>query len=1461
MRRIYITFTLVDRRMKKAKIESERLGISGRRFLKPVVIFLSVLFFLQLAIYFTSDFFLRSYLKQKVSEASGEKYEIDFDKFYISILQRGIVIKGFSLIPVEEAFVELTDIPYYKISVPKISIKRLNYLFRKKELQLGVINLTSPSIEFRLADELEVMLQEGETSALQLLEEEIQKTFGELGLEEIRVKNLYVDDADLLLQNFISQKAIKVENAHLQLKDIQLLKKRYPETPFNAVGFVMDLDNFQILLADSVHTVKASEIHVSSLDQFIKVKKVDIIPDLTQKSTNYFEVNLENLDLTEADINKVFYTAEVDVGDLKLLRPEFNLYSSGSQQKSELGIFDLYELIEGILGSIAIRDLQIVEGKFVQRDYNDRENHRIKANQIDFIMQDVYVGPDANRKVNQFFYAQDAALELREVEVALGDRIHLIKGKFVSLSSFTDAIEIKGLQITPLENKGSMDDLTLFEINVPTLEINNAGLTKIYNDGVVDIKEVLVNQPEIFLRDIQGSGQQSKPFDLQDLTQDFLKAIYVDRFEVSGGSLVIDNNLRTRQDSLSFGKISFVLEEFALDNALDNKGKNNIFLAKELQLELTDYALKLADNLHVFKADRLFLDTKTSQVQIDGFSIRPFDSDQIEGALDRYDKHTSLDIYVPRFSAIGVDISEAYFNKKLNITQIKVPSPEINIYRYRANEEDSEDKFERKELLSLLDKYFTEVSVDSLILIKGSLNYDNSVRDRLRTFAEDNVSIAVKNFHIDQNTDSEDFRSLFSEVVDLSLNNYVFSIADGRYNIVADRINFNTSREEIITSNVKLTPSGSTNDKTQISVEIPTLSFTGVDLESFLFENDLSLNKVKLSGSSVNILVNRDIEKVEVKERSRNRDRILPKTINVISIDTVLAENANFSLSYQEQGSRSELVNTGINLSIFDFMLDSVVLSNGDISGYFGGLSLDVDEFWLTLPDSVHRVTFSKVALDTRYEGILLKNLRIIPNTLSGKQGHPVISGHIPTALIKTSALVNVQMRRELGISELRLFRPDIEIFLDDIENEKTQKKVAVEGKSLLETLSIEEFEIFDGNLAFFDKNSSKKPQHFENLNVSLAELKFDLDNLAGFDKMALLEKDFSLSLPDYTIYSKDSLNVIHIGLATVQKDMILLRDVSMKPSMGRFAYTRKVGKEVDVVDLFIPEVVIHHPNLPLLVEKQELNAILLEVLDIDARIYRDKRFVEQKDVYKLMPQELMKQVGIVVQLDTLKIKNGKISYTEFPKKGLVPGRIYFSELDAAVYPFHLAKDTSDYLISKSDLRAKVMLNGEAEINLQGQMSFASPYPMDINAQIGEFDLRSINSMLIPSAFAEIREGKIQRGDWSFTADNDEANGSMLLLYNDLNVMLLDQRTLERGLGRKKILTFVLNVFAVKSNNPRKFPRNTVRGSIYEPRNTEKFIFNYWWTTTLSGLKGSLGLGQAKPPRKLPILKRKEDDK
>lgn len=1425
-----------------------------RRLLKFLLVLGGILLIFQILFYFGSDLLLRNYLKEKVYQASGNKYEIDFDTFRILFIQRGITFVGLKINPVEGQFDSLAASPYYRASVKDVTVKGLNYLFRKKEIVIGDIELVGPQLEFKFVQSEKKDSIPGQ-SPLEVLRQEIRKSFLASQIKEIRIKQISISDADLLLKDFISQKSIQAENTFFRLKDIQIMQERSPATPFNAEGFEFGFDNFAILLADSVHTIKAAQIRVSSLDQFIEAKDVHIHPDFSKFSTSYFSIDLDDIKLVDADINRVFYTSEVKVGELLLRRPNFNIVSrEGQKTAAEPKQFDLYSLIEGILNSVEIRDFEILEGSFRKRNLSQAQGeYRIKAERIDFQMADFYVGPDESRKVNQFFYANDAAVSLREFELALSDSIHWIKGDYVKMSSFEDNIRIEGLQLFPVQFAEMPRARNILDIEVSELMINNANLKKTYNESVLDMEEVVLVEPKIVLKDLQGKKKNPTDASVSLVFQEYLKGVYFKRFEIRDGSLVMDNRLKIRQDSLSFGKVNLLLENFALDEKTENSEGRSFFLADNLHLEFEDYALKLSDNLHFFKANRLALDTKKQEIIVDGFSIRPPQNVQTKSILDTYGKNSALDIYIPKFEAKGVDIVSAYFDGILHIRQINVPRPQISIKSFKPTEFDSaaQESMTRQEIVDLLTNYFDEVRVDSLSLFEGAMALESTSAKGTQSFSDKDIDLGIKNFHVQKGRDVANMGFLFSEEVDLQLNRYIFNIADGKYTMDAERINFNSANEEIIARNVKVNPRQDLNEKLKISATIPTMLFRGVDLERFLFENQLGLQKLELDDALVNILINDDAVQSEAPRRRRQAGpRSLPKTIDVIQIDTITAKKAQLFVSIKEGGVQKELVNTGINLNFFDFYLDSATISKRDFVGMFSGVTLGAEEFWLTLADSVHRVTFKNVQFDTRREAIFLQSFRVIPNNLSGKPGIPVFSGHIPAILIKTKSLEALQQGKEIGLQEVSLFRPDMEVFVDQQKAPPKDKEKHVSETAMFESLALADFRIVEGKFGVLDKNTGAEPVFLTGLNVSLSDIVMDLTGKENFDPKSLLKNDFEVSWSDYQILLKDSLNRIKIGNIRLNNRQAEVRDLEFLPRIGKYEYTRRVGVQTDVAHISVANIKLERPDYEKYLADKTLVAKSLKLQGIEAAMFRDKRFPKKENVFKPMPQQMMKEAGLALRLDTLTIEDGFVRYEEFPDKGMVPGYLEFSDISAAFFPFYVGVETSqDYPLEESFLIANATLNGEAKLNMQGHLFYHEPYPMRINAQLGEFRVGILNSILKSNAFASARDGRILNADWSFEANDDEAIGKMTFLYEDLNVQLLDERTLTKGKGMKSMLTFVLNTFAVRSNNPRGYQRKPINASIYQVRDKEKFIFNYWWKTTFSGIKGSLGLGQAKKPR------------
>ncbi len=839
--------------MAERKQNKSGLKKSHRRLIRVFVITIFSLLFLQVSLYFGSDWLLRSYVQNKVEERSGGRYAIDFARFNISLLELGCYFDSLTLIPVNEAAFVKEGRPYYIISVPRVALRAIWYDFSEKVLEIGDLRFQEPKIQSRHDEDI---LQSSNRTSLQLFEEEVRKSIEALEINEIIVKDLFVDQADFLMENFVSERSIKAENTNFHIRNLRLLQPRENPSPFNSEGFELGIENFEMLLADSVHTIKAAKVQVSSMDNNIQAESILLVPDLSQGAEVYYEIQLDHLELSDADINRVFYTSEVDIGMLKLQKPRISLYSEGGAENRDLENYHLYPLIKEILASISIEDLEIEDGSYLQRSLKNPNKNRIEAASIHFEMNKVYIGPDETKKGNQFFYAQDAELELSEVKVALADGVHWVTGEKVFLSSSEDRVKIEGIRLAPHEKVEG--DVNQFEVEIPSLSLERANLKRVYNESILDISEMVISSPSVFLVNIAKGDEQQVNNTIKKLTQDYLKAIYIDRLELENGDMVISNKIQMSEDSLSFGKVSFVLENFSLDDEMESDSTSRIFLAEDLQLEIEDYALKLADNLHLFSADRIFVDTKAKFLQMDGFRLVPLQPDSLQQNLQRLQKTTALDIHVPAFYVRGIDIPTAYFKNILRVKQIEIPSPDIKISRYKEKNEEKV-KVERSDIYRLLNRYFSSVQVDSVSLIEGSIEYDNFVGDRIRTFSENEVSVHLKNFGLGERGFEEGENGLFfAEELDISLNNYVFNIAEGKYTIQADRIRFNSSQEELVTSNVRLRPKRELGMKVAIGADIPNLSFKGVDLEAFLFDNTLSLSKVRLSDASVNLFVNRD---------------------------------------------------------------------------------------------------------------------------------------------------------------------------------------------------------------------------------------------------------------------------------------------------------------------------------------------------------------------------------------------------------------------------------------------------------------------------------------------------------------------------------------------------------------------------------------------------------------------------
>ncbi|RAI83932.1 AsmA family protein [Algoriphagus yeomjeoni] len=1428
--------------------------------------FLAVLF-LEFIVYFGSNLVLSNWARREINEIAKGVYLVDFNRVRFSLLRRGIFMDGIVMKPIGERKPGQNQ-ALFDLTLDELALKKLWFSFSEGILYVGKVEFDNPNISMDLppksqsGSEEEVRNDQKKGSPVKALEDELKKIIDKINFTGVYISELEIDHADLFFLNFLSQNSLKAENTRLVVRDINWATEEEWTTPFNARGFEFDLDNVNFPLPDGVHFIQSENVYISSLDNRILINGFQLSPDRSIQSKSYYDVYLSELRVGNVDLNEAFMSSNVIIDEIVLNDPHFKVEQNVISEKDSTAGGDLNELIQGILKSFEVQELSVNNGKFTTYSLADTLKNRIDIQKLDFKMINFYLGADESRKSNQFFYGEDAAMDIGNADLYLSDDVHVIYGDRVSVSSFKDEIVVENIRIEPREDalKSGLAN-HIMRISLPKLALTQANLKGLYNEGVFNIEEMLIQSPKVEITELRQSKQNSESVPVKELLKGYMNELAIGTMDLRDGEVQFKNEKGVRSDDIGFEKFSLLLENVFLQPNLDlDSDVRNQFLADEMVLSLDKYRLKLRDNLHEFLADRVLIDSKNSRVVVNNFTLRPENPDSAQAILDTYGKSVILDISVPEFRVEGIDLMSAYMDEKLIINQIFIPSPVASFTKFRKNKVDANTTStlveSSDEIEELLTSYFSLIQIDSISFSDGQVQYRNFAGKKNLALSEDSLSLSLKGFHLERGMSKNQGRTFFSDEIDLKLRKYDFSVAGGNYEVDTDGLRFNSRSKTIEIENLTLSPSSSINSKIALSLNLPSVSFEGVDIESFLFENELQLEKLAVDGSTINLEINRDYQNEDAgKVAGSVAEKTLPKSIELVSIGAIEATNSKLSLNYRVGENDFESIQTDFDIGIKGLILDSAANAREDIAGLFDEISLNLNDFSYALPDSIHTIRFSNLYVDNTADETVFSNFEIIPRNTYGNPGSPILSAKIDELGVRNNTIRDIQSTGIFDLAQLRLLNPKIDLYLDTApkapKSRKSSDSPSSKSTGLIESVLLQDILVNNGDIIIHNKETGQIPKMaFHKVNFGLKELNFDLmNNNAELSPQFLLEKDLSLSLSNYQVYTNDSMNKLSIGKIRYLDNTIVIDSVYFQPAFGRYDFLRRKGYQDNAIDAFVQEIRLEDIDFDTYFINKNLKAHALRINGLELDIFRDKRIPLKEGVSKPMPQELMQNAPFDLALDSVLVNNGLIRYQEFAPKAMLPGSIQFEEVNGSIAPFAMRKSSEEFPLKSSMLSVTSELMGDGDVKLNATMFFDAPYPMDVDVEMGEFDLSLLNTMLANNVFIKVVDGQVTDGKWNFRMDDDVARGEMNFRYEDLKLQFLDSLTLERGTGKLGIMTFMANIFT-KSSNPRKFFNRRVTSRVYFERDKSKFIFGGWWRATFSGLKGAIGLGQPKEPRR-----------
>ncbi len=695
---------------------------------------------------------------------------------------------------------------------------------------------------------------------------------GELKSVEIRSLVLKKASFDYFKSLASANPEMKIAEVNLYLNDFFLDSTAYLNKGriFYSKDIDLEMNHFNLLLRDEIHTINAGRIRFSTARERIEVQDAIIFPDqiknlqMGKARKNTLSFFLPSMVFSKIDLKKVFNYRILDFDLLEITEPDlkFIQYHKTKNQDPRFSkpedLFDeenddvLYALIKKYLRLIRGHEIRIDRGYFEIDHHLDGLNHKLLSAAFDLQMLVLQIDSAHGMNKQGYFYSRDFNLDVRSLSYRSPDSLNHFRSErlhIVTRDSLIEAWELHYMKTPkPFSGELQVETKPMLSIDFSLKKLYLTGLDhkKMFFEKTLKARDILFDSPGLILK-TEKSVSDYPPVvgPVFKKQSDEIHRFEIASLKVRKGAFSYDGYEDRKSSYFSLKDIDFSVLG-ARVQIPSTKGGDGLIRFDSLQLSVFPFHAVVADSAYALECASLKVHSYPVSITAEGLKLIPLEA--FDPSSPQNMKFTAN---IPRLNLSGFYFDKAIFDKEWIVGKIEAIEPSVFV-EMKAVKKSSGGIH-----LPLLMK---NLKISSVLLSNADIGLRVHRSDTVSVYRLKEAFVRISDFIVDSTSrDNLPQPPLFNAGdITVSAKGFSWLSPDSLYEFSFNRFQLSTRDKSARIDSLLLVPrysrqefskkTGHQTDRMEIS--IPEINIERIDFHRFFNDSVISAGLIRVPGFS-----------------------------------------------------------------------------------------------------------------------------------------------------------------------------------------------------------------------------------------------------------------------------------------------------------------------------------------------------------------------------------------------------------------------------------------------------------------------------------------------------------------------------------------------------------------------------------------------------------------------------------